>query len=278
MPGRDLIAARGVLRTSADGSWQLLRWEPSPALAPYVAWHWGVAWDRRGLAAHEQVTLPHPSAHLTVEAETAWLYGPSREHFKRTLAGTGRVVGTRFRPGGVRPLLDGPVAAIAGRRLQATALGGLDAEDLARAVESQADFDAAVNTLEAVLAAVVPRQADPAIAVADEAVRLLAEDRSLTRVSDLADRLAMAPRSLHRLFSEYVGLGPARVIRRYRLQEVAAHALAGEPVDWARLAAELGYYDQAHLIREFTATTGSPPARYAGRSPGLPASPRDSSS
>jgi AraC-like DNA-binding protein len=37
---------------------------------------------------------------------------------------------------------------------------------------------------------------------------------------------------------------------------------AGRSVDWAVLAADLGYADQAHLTRDFTATIGVPPARY----------------
>ena len=92
---------------------------------------------------------------------------------------------------------------------------------------------------------------------------MLAEDRTLTRVSDLADRLALSVRSVQRLFADQVGLGPSWVIRRYRLHEAAAHATAGGEVDWARLAVTLGYYDQAHLVRDFTATVGTAPARYA---------------
>ena len=80
---------------------------------------------------------------------------------------------------------------------------------------------------------------------------------------DLAERLALSPRSLQRLFAEYVGVGPAWVVRRFRLQEAAAHATEGGAVDWAGLAATLGYCDQAHLVREFTQTIGVPPARYA---------------
>ena len=38
---------------------------------------------------------------------------------------------------------------------------------------------------------------------------------------------------------------------------------AGGDVDWAALAADLGYADQAHLTRDFTATLGVPPSRYA---------------
>ncbi len=52
-------------------------------------------------------------------------------------------------------------------------------------------------------------------------------------------------------------------MRRARLHEAAARADSGEIVDWARLAADLGYADQAHLTRDFTAAIGVPPARYA---------------
>jgi len=49
-------------------------------------------------------------------------------------------------------------------------------------------------------------------------------------------------------------------MRRARLHEAALRADAGAVVDWAALAADLGYADQAHLTREFTATLGVPPS------------------
>jgi AraC-like DNA-binding protein len=53
------------------------------------------------------------------------------------------------------------------------------------------------------------------------------------------------------------------VIRRYRLHEAAERAAIGEKVSWAALAFGLGYSDNAHLVRDFTALVGVPPARYA---------------
>jgi AraC-like DNA-binding protein len=57
------------------------------------------------------------------------------------------------------------------------------------------------------------------------------------------------------------------VLRRARLLEAARRADAGDVVDWAALALGLGYADQAHLTRDFTATLGVPPARYARGAP-----------
>lgn len=101
--------------------------------------------------------------------------------------------------------------------------------------------------------------------MAEEAVRLaeaIRTDRTVLRVDDFAARHDVPVRRLQRLFMEYVGVGPKWVIRRYRLQEAVEQA-AGGPLSWAGLAADLGYSDQAHLVRDFTAVAGVSPAAYA---------------
>lgn len=245
----------GVLRTPPDDAWALERAEPSPALTPFLVWHWAVTWDLRDGAPHHQVTLPHPSPHVVAEPDGVWLYGPQSRRFERTLEGAGRVVGTRFRPGAIRALLDGPVSEVADARVDAAALRGLDTGTLT----SASTFD----ELEATLAPLLGGAPSPQAQLADRAVGILEADRSVVRVGQLADLLGMSPRSVHRLFREHVGLGPSTVIRRYRLHEAAAAASAGGDVDWARLAADLGYADQAHLVRDFRESVGAPPARYA---------------
>jgi AraC-like DNA-binding protein len=231
-------------------------------VAPYVTWYWVVSWDLRGRPPHRQVTLPHPSAHLIVEHGEALLYGPPRHRFERELAGVGRVVGVRFAAGGLaallgRPPADGP--------LPASTLEGLDGPALAAAITAASTMDETARVLDEALARVVPSDIDPALAVIERAVRAVEDDATLVRVDDLATRLGLSTRSLQRLFARYVGLSPGWVIRRRRLQEVALRATGDEPVDWSSLAAELGYYDQAHLIRDFTAAVGEPPARYSAR-------------
>ncbi|MGH3421218.1 MAG: helix-turn-helix domain-containing protein, partial [Streptosporangiaceae bacterium] len=80
-------------------------------------------------------------------------------------------------------------------------------------------------------------------------------------VGQLSAESGMTARSLQRLFADYVGVSPKWVMRRARLHEAAERADSGEPVDWAALASDLGYADQAHLTRDFTVTIGVPPTR-----------------
>ncbi len=81
----------------------------------------------------------------------------------------------------------------------------------------------------------------------------------------LAGRCGTSVRRVQRLFAEHVGVGPKWVIRRYRLHEITERLADGVDIDWAVLAADLGYADQPHLSRDFRKIFGEPPTSYAQR-------------
>lgn len=72
-------------------------------------------------------------------------------------------------------------------------------------------------------------------------------------------------RTLQRLFSRYVGVSPGWVIRRYRIHDAVNQLEQGEVVDWPALAVDLGYFDQAHFIKDFKKLIGVSPGIYAKR-------------
>lgn len=58
-------------------------------------------------------------------------------------------------------------------------------------------------------------------------------------------------------------MSPSWVLRRYRLIEAAEVGRDEDRPGWAQVAADLGYADQAHLVRDFRAATGRTPGAYA---------------
>jgi AraC-like DNA-binding protein len=87
-------------------------------------------------------------------------------------------------------------------------------------------------------------------------------------VRELTDRVLGLSAVFGDLFSAYVGIGPKWVLQRYRLHEAVEQAQGQGTVDWARLALELGYYDQAHFVRDLRSLVGRTPAQYdAERAP-----------
>ncbi|GAA3391356.1 AraC family transcriptional regulator [Cryptosporangium minutisporangium] len=234
--------------------------EPSADLAPFVQHYWAVHWDLRDQAPYRQLLPPGVNVHLSfVDDEPGTVRGPMRSYSHRTLEGTGRVFGVAFRPGRFRPFLAGPVSELADRAVPASVV-------FRRELRLSSE-ETLVDEVERFLRADLPPD-DPAADAARAAVELIAAEPSLTRVDLLADRLGVGIRQLQRLFVEYVGVGPKWCIRRSRIAEATSRLAAGEAVDWARLAAELGYADQAHFSRDFTAILGEPPTRYAQRYPG----------
>lgn len=119
-----------------------------------------------------------------------------------------------------------------------------------------------IEYAEGLLRSVLPKR-DPLAEQGAALVARITDDPGLRRVDELSAASGMTARSLQRLFADYVGVSPKWVMRRARLHEAAERADSGEPVDWASLAANLGYADQAHLTRDFTATLGVSPTRYA---------------
>ena len=127
-----------------------------------------------------------------------------------------------------------------------------------------ADDDAMIAAAAGLLRARRPAP-DPVVDQVAGLVGRITEDPALRRVAQLAEVSGLSERKLQRLFSDYVGVSPKWVMRRARLHEAALRVEAdgAGSVDWAALAADLGYADQAHLTRDFTATLGVPPSRYA---------------
>ncbi|MFE5588709.1 DUF6597 domain-containing transcriptional factor [Streptomyces sp. NPDC056549] len=251
---------------------------PAPELRPYLEHYWLIDWELpEPYASH---LVPHPSVNIVFQrygalgapaaeaSASAEVSGVGLGLFTQKLSDAGRVCGVQFRPGGFRPFAPAwPVSEWTGRRVPLadvfpeTLRGGTGTDSLT-AVLSPDEDHARVAALDAFLLARGPAP-DLAAEQAMELVDLIRADRSVRKVSRLAAASGLSARSLQRLFAGHVGVGPKWVILRYRIHEALERAEAAGAPDWAALAADLGYSDQAHLVRDFTATIGVSPTAYA---------------
>jgi len=244
-------------------------------VADFVERYWSVCWSTDQPARRE--VLSHPAFDLTVTttvAETGRAYraevnGVVTRTFAVELQGRGRVVGAKFRPGGFTALTGRPASAFADRRVP---LGDLvppaDVDRLlARVATAPDDPDVAVAALEELVSGLVPPRTPAAYPLVLAVVADMLADHSLSRVEDVAARHGLSVRALQRLFRRFVGVGPKWVLQRYRLHD-AVTAIDSDPdvmADLAGLAASLGWWDQSHFTRDFTAAVGVSPHAYAAR-------------
>jgi AraC-like DNA-binding protein len=243
------------------------RHEAPPPLGEFIEHFWTVTWALGPGQSYTAQTLPYPSINLSVTNTEADVTGLTRRCYYRHLEGSGYAIGARFRPGCFRPFVDWPVSALTNRHRPIAEVLGRSTEDLQRRIAGQSDPPSRVDALAAFLRYDWPEPDTMAQRVAD-LVAVIARNWAITRVAQVAELAELTVRSLQRVFADYVGAGPKWVIQRCRLQDAAARVAATEAIDWAGLAEELGFADQAHLTRAFTATIGVPPAAYARQARG----------
>jgi AraC-like DNA-binding protein len=238
---------------------------PSGDLGRFVEHFWTVEWDLRDRAPVVVETLPHPCVYLLIEdedSERTGVAGVNPGRFTREIQGRGRVIGTKFRPAMFHPFFKGRVSEIRGRVVSFPSVFGGTGGKLVEGVLAEPDTPAAVLLVEGFLTPLLSEPNQDLEALRDSVERI-SIDRSIVRVEQVAAMADMNLRRLQRVFNEFVGIGPKWVIRRYRLQEAALLLISGAPIDMPDLALRLGYFDQAHLIRDFRAAIGKTPAEFA---------------
>ncbi len=192
-----------------------------------------------------------------------FVVGPrTRAKFKNA-TGVERVVLVRFKPGWSAPLLGVATNALTDQIVPLGDLWGRPASDLCLELLAAKGQPAVLDRLAQALA-VRARQTfeTPSARLARRAVALL--EGGEVRVERVAARLGVTARHLRRAFTESVGIGPKEFSRSVRLQRALRTVAAGED-DWGRIAADVGYYDQAHLIADFRELVGFTPGAYLRR-------------
>jgi len=216
------------------------------------------------------VNLGDPQTLCDLETQTrtvfrhSWISGLRTEPIVIDESGYVHLIGVRLRPGGAWPFLGIPLAEFARQVVDLNAVLGPEMDKLrTRLGEEQSDPER-FAILERWLEARRRSHTAPTPAVR-RALGAIRERRAPVRIGPLADEIGISHKHLLREFDRCVGLRPkvfARVSAFQRLIVAVGHRTE---VDWGRTAAEQGYCDQAHLIREFRSYSGLTPSEYLRR-------------
>ena len=257
-------APRGVLRVGqVDGVLERARLVPPQRLEAFVHHCWSLRWDLE--APFEAEVLPYPAFQLTIEQSgrriRATVAGIRTRRVARALRGRGAFFGIQFRPAAFQPLGSGSLSRFTDSPAPAANLFGADTLAWARQLLAATDHDRRLALCADFLA---PRLR--ALSAPQEQLRDLIEQlpttQSLTSVEDVAMHLGMDVRTLQRRFQCHVGIGPKWELQRQRLQEAALLLTQPRAPSISRVAATLGYADQAHFSRAFKLATGRAPGEF----------------
>jgi AraC-like DNA-binding protein len=199
-------------------------------------------WGRPFEAQHDGEWRTQPASFLAGQLDGPLLLRPR---------GPSRMLGIGFHPHGVARLMAHPMHELSGRFTPVVDLSRSLSRELQDALE-QGEPIAAVER--ALLAAVKPGDR-----LIDESVRRIVISKGAIDLAALARDLGLSIRQLERRFQTAVGLPPKFFCRIERFNRVY-RAIGEGAANWAEIAVDCGYYDQAHLIRDCKSLSGTTPA------------------
>jgi AraC-like DNA-binding protein len=254
------------------------RQAPAGALRGHVAWYAG--YRQRGVppALHRGLPSPfltliftldeplimaaHPDPRQAPDAFGTLLGGLHATPALISHDGAQSGIQVALRPLGSRELLGLPGGSLASIDVPAEAVLGRAGDRIQERIQAEPTWSSRFAILDAELGALL-RDA-PAIAPeVVQAWRMLLRSGGTVPIAELAKETGWSSRNLAQRFGAETGLSPkafARVVRFRRA--LTALCAAGCPGGLAGVAATCGYYDQAHLAREFRALAGCPPSQW----------------
>jgi AraC-like DNA-binding protein len=189
----------------------------------------------------------------------AALCGAHAAPFVIAASPTTSTLGVHFKPGGAFPFLDVPAGDLESRHVPLETLWGAGARALRDRLLEVTEPATRFKLLEQFLLGRARRPLHRGLLLTTALDAL--EGPARLSVSEVNRRTGMSPKRLIALFRDQVGLTPKAFARVRRFQG-ALRGLARADTRGAALAAHLGYFDQAHLDREFRALAGVSPREW----------------
>jgi len=158
--------------------------------------------------------------------------------------------GVRLQPAACRAVLGCSPLAILNKTCEANEIvEGRANRELLEQLDRCANFQDAIAAFEVFLRnQIQPGQLDTQMAKAADRI---ARKRGQLPISQIADSVGLGVRQLERRFKDAIGLTPKQFARARRFRTAAVALAKGSERNWAELAAELGFSDQPHLVRDF---------------------------
>jgi len=167
-----------------------------------------------------------------------------------------------FQPTGLNRLVGINMTSLLNQDPAASDILGKSAAALGDAVRAAPDFPLRVAAVERWAGTMLDeRDQDGAISIAS---RLLIAARGRARIEDLVRKSGLSASQFQRRFATQVGMTPKLFARTIRFDRALVARRDAPNRPWTDIIHELGYFDQAHFIRECHAFAGLPPSNLVG--------------
>jgi AraC-like DNA-binding protein len=256
------------------GRWEWAIAEPDPRLRPYVTRYNGYRETSPGPMRRKEfagafviLIIDFGPPIRLLDLETGAVAACRRDGFVVGLSdapgltetqGSQRGIQVDFTLAGARRFFGRPLDELSGKIVGLDEVLGDSGPGLTSQLHDAPGWEARFAILDRVIGAAIWAAPDVASDIA-WVWRQIDGSGGQVEIGGLADELGVSHRHLIARCKDQLGMSPKRLARLVRFGRVVERIKAGAIPSWAEIAVDLGYYDQAHLIRDVRAMTGGTP-------------------
>ena len=279
-PGRTFSrACRSMSFEMPVGSWNLIEAQPAPDMGHAVEYYWEGWGDVQPLIEKImprmgiELMFNLKGRHRVLELDGVplgsnhtggWLSGMQRRYMLIETHDGSHFICARLKPWGAWRLLREPMEAVSGRVPLLDEIWGDSIHAFCQRLHDAPNPYARFDLLENHLRALIDLRARIDAGVV-EASRRLCSSFGLLRIETLCRDLGTSRATLGRKFREQVGLTPKTYARVARISALMQRLASSDGDEWAMIAEDFGYHDQAHLTHDFQEFCGATPNEYLRR-------------
>ena len=192
-----------------------------------------------------------------------WVSGMQRRYIVIGAEQGASMIGAHFRTGGAAPFFGFPMSELASSVVELDLIWKREILSLREQLLEAESVESKFDLLEAYLIGKAQARLDPDKTISAALNRL--RSWPVMPLRDLASHLGLTHKQMISRFDVRVGLTPKQVSRLFRFRSSLEVAYRSPSPDWSDVAADCGYYDQAHMIHEFQEFAGMTPEEYRRR-------------
>ena len=234
-----------------------------------------------GVPRHRRMNVPPmPSAHLFINLggparlwdsdasvppalfTGGWFMGVWTRRFLFEYPPWVRLVGVHFKPWGLSPFVGMPASELRDRWVPVDDVWRRSLDRIRNRLGAIASATESLRVLEEELRSRLAEAPSRGLGLVQRTGGRLETCQGAVPVGTLTDAAGVSGNRLASEFKAHVGVTPKRMARIYRFARLILSVDALRPVDWSERAYTAGYFDQAHMCREFKDFTGHTPTGY----------------
>ena len=188
--------------------------------------------------------------------------GPLTRHIRKCYNLPTRVLGVRIAPGGAQDYFEQPICLLKNQACRIDRLWR-DCRPVASILESSGIDEQAISELNSLLLGKQKTQIGQSGNLGKKVISEILENPAEVAINGIGMRLERSRQQITRAVKSVSGISPKKLARILRFYSLVSHLRTNQKLtSWASLAVDFGFYDQAHLIREFRYFAGTTPGKF----------------